>query len=121
MRVHAAAVAGRPSADSITPGKTFKEQGFESVDGIELRNRLRSATGLRLPATLVFEHPTPLAVARLIRGAAVEEAAATPVPARPEQTAPDPDDAVAIVGMACRFPGGVGSPEELWDLVAVGC
>ncbi|MFE7777921.1 SDR family NAD(P)-dependent oxidoreductase [Streptomyces sp. NPDC057445] len=124
VRVHAAAVIGRPSADAISPENTFKEQGFESVDGIELRNRLRSATGLRLPTTLIYDSPTPLAVARLIRDAAVEESAAAPArpaaPARREQPVLDQDDAVAIVGMACRFPGGVGSPEGLWDLVVSG-
>ncbi|MFJ8888973.1 type I polyketide synthase, partial [Streptomyces sp. NPDC102402] len=130
VRVQAAAVCGRATGDSIASGKTFKEQGFESVNGIELRNRLRAATGLRLPTTLIYDHPTPLAVARLIRDAAAEAAGEAPaaqpaaparVPARCEQPAPDQDeDAIAIVGMACRFPGGVGSPEALWELVSSG-
>ncbi|MFF5392549.1 SDR family NAD(P)-dependent oxidoreductase [Streptomyces sp. NPDC013012] len=122
VRVHAAAVRGRATGDSIAPEKTFKQQGFESVNGIELRNRLRAATGLRLPTTLIYDCPTPLAVARLIRDAAAEAAATAPVPARRERPAPgrNDEDAVAIVGMACRFPGGVGSPEGLWELVASG-
>ncbi|MFE5835168.1 acyltransferase domain-containing protein, partial [Streptomyces sp. NPDC056508] len=122
VRVHAAAVRGRATGDSIAPEKTFKQQGFESVNGIELRNRLRAATGLRLPTTLIYDCPTPLAVARLIRDAAAEAAATAPAPARREQPVPgrNDEDAVAIVGMACRFPGGVGSPEGLWELVASG-
>ncbi|MFJ4917237.1 SDR family NAD(P)-dependent oxidoreductase [Streptomyces sp. NPDC088726] len=130
VRVHAAAVRGRATGDSIAPEKTFKQQGFESVNGIELRNRLRAATGVRLPATLIYDCPTPLAVARLIRDAAAEAATAAPaappaapagVPARREQPASGQDeDAIVIVGMACRFPGGVGSPEGLWELVSSG-
>ncbi|NED93337.1 acyltransferase domain-containing protein, partial [Streptomyces sp. SID11233] len=130
VRVHAAAVRGLATGDSIAPEKTFKQQGFESVNGIELRNRLRAATGVRLPATLIYDCPTPLAVARLIRDAAAEAATAAPaapsvapagVPARREQRASGQDeDAIAIVGMACRFPGGVGSPEGLWELVSSG-
>ncbi|MFF3177786.1 SDR family NAD(P)-dependent oxidoreductase [Streptomyces sp. NPDC057900] len=130
VRVHAAAVRGRATGDSVAPEKTFKQQGFESVNGIELRNRLRAATGVRLPATLIYDYPTPLAVARLIRDAAAEATTAAPtvppeapagVPARREQPASGQDeDAIAIVGMACRFPGGVGSPEGLWELVSSG-
>ncbi|MFF3487441.1 beta-ketoacyl synthase N-terminal-like domain-containing protein, partial [Streptomyces sp. NPDC002701] len=125
VQVHAATVLGRPSADTISPGLTFKDQGFESVQGIELRNRLRAATGLKLPTSLVYDHPTPLDVARLIRDGVAGEETAGVAPA-PElrhgrTRAGDPDDdALAIVGMACRFPGGVGSPEGLWDLVVSG-
>ncbi|MEV5246590.1 type I polyketide synthase, partial [Streptomyces werraensis] len=124
VRVHAATVLGRPSADTVSPDLTFKKQGFESIQGIELRNRLRAATGLKLPTTLVYDHPTPLDVARLIRDAAAgeETTSAPPAPVlRPARTGADaPADALAIVGMACRFPGGVESPEGLWDLVASG-
>ncbi|WP_268257739.1 type I polyketide synthase [Streptomyces parvulus] len=125
VRVHAATVLGRPSADTVSAELTFKEQGFESIQGIELRNRLRAATGLKLPTTLVYDHPTPLEVARLIRDMAdaAEEIPGTTTTPEP-RTAPTgtdhPDDAIAIVGMACRFPGGVGSPEGLWDLVVSG-
>ncbi|MFF4330983.1 type I polyketide synthase, partial [Streptomyces sp. NPDC001591] len=123
VRVHAAAVLGYPSAESITPERTFKEQGFESVNGIELRNRLRAATGLRLPTTLIYDSPTPLAVARLIRDAAAEGLAAAVEPAAVPARRVRPlraDEPIAIVGMACRFPGGVSSPEGLWELVSSG-
>ncbi|MFH7598054.1 beta-ketoacyl synthase N-terminal-like domain-containing protein, partial [Streptomyces racemochromogenes] len=128
VRVHAAAVLGHPSRESITAERTFKEQGFESINGVELRNRLRAATGLRLPTTLIYDCPTPLAVARLIRDAAAEATASggvvepAPAPARRERPHPgqETDDPIAIVGMACRFPGGVSSPEGLWDLVSSG-
>ncbi|MFH9818983.1 SDR family NAD(P)-dependent oxidoreductase [Streptomyces sp. NPDC017230] len=132
VRVHAATVLGRSSADTVSPELTFKEQGFESIQGIELRNRLRAATGLKLPTTLVYDHPTPMEVARLIRDVAAageETPGALSAPAsapalapvlRDDGTGAEPDDTLAIVGMACRFPGGVGSPEGLWDLVVSG-
>ncbi|MES9542838.1 SDR family NAD(P)-dependent oxidoreductase [Actinomadura sp. NPDC000600] len=119
---HTASVLGHDSPDDLDPGRAFKEVGFDSMTGVELRNRLAGATGLRLPITLVFDHPTPAAVARTLAalaGAGGEPAAlARPhVAARPVPASAEP---IAIVGMACRFPGGVSSPEALWDLVATG-
>ena len=70
--------------------------------------------GLRLPATLLFDHPTPAALVRFLRGTHdVDHATAVTPAARRHHD----DDPIAIVAMACRFPGGVRSPDDLWRLL----
>ncbi|MFE5031821.1 type I polyketide synthase [Streptomyces sp. NPDC056683] len=112
----ASAVLGYAPGTRISADQPFKELGLDSLTAVELRNVLKTRTGLRLASSAVFDYPT---VARLAAHLAagfddVRPAVPVTVPALPPVT----DDPVVIVGMACRFPGGVMNPDDLWQLVA---
>ncbi|MFF5099041.1 SDR family NAD(P)-dependent oxidoreductase [Actinosynnema sp. NPDC000082] len=119
LRTLVAAVLGFGDDLVLDPRRPFRETGFDSLTAVELRNRLGTALGLRLPATLVFDHPDADALiahvsAELFGAEAGERAPAPPV------AGDEREDPVVIVGMACRFPGGITTPEDLWQLVADG-
>ncbi|WP_344318248.1 beta-ketoacyl synthase N-terminal-like domain-containing protein, partial [Streptomyces javensis] len=118
VRTEAAAVLGHTTIDSIGPDQPFREIGFDSLTAVELRNRLNAATGLRLPATVVFDYPTAAITAGYLRDELFGSTRAAPTAV----TGPgaDADDPVVIVGMACRLPGRVTDPDGLWRLVADG-
>ncbi|SFS65611.1 Acyl transferase domain-containing protein [Saccharopolyspora flava] len=117
VRTEAAAVLGHASGADVRADKEFRALGFDSLTAIELRNRLAAATGLTLPATLTFDHPTPAELAEhLLAELLGEQHDLGPAP----QHADTGDDPIVIVGMSCRFPGGVRSPEDFWQLLADG-
>ncbi|WP_372508800.1 SDR family NAD(P)-dependent oxidoreductase [Amycolatopsis iheyensis] len=111
VREHVAAVLGHATPHAVELDQAFTELGFDSLTAVELRNRLGAALGRKLPATLIFDYPTPAALAtHLGEGTRVTVAA-------PVRVADEP---VAIVGIGCRYPGGVTDADGLWRLVADG-
>ncbi|MGW1848884.1 type I polyketide synthase, partial [Streptomyces sp. NPDC001966] len=119
VRSEVATVLGHASGDAVPSDRAFTELGFDSLTAVELRNRLGKVTGLRLPATLVFDYPSATVLAEHIATESTggvreqQDTASAPV-------AVDSDDPVVIVGMSCRYPGGVTGPEDLWQLVGSG-
>ncbi|MEU9581384.1 type I polyketide synthase, partial [Streptomyces chilikensis] len=118
VRGEAAAVLGHQDADAVPPARAFRELGFDSLTAVELRNRLSEATGLKLPTTLVFDHPDATRLAAFLGEELLGTRTATTVVDR--ATGFSDDEPIAIVGMACRYPGDVSSPDDLWRLVAEG-
>ncbi|MEU2392248.1 type I polyketide synthase, partial [Streptomyces sp. NPDC007369] len=97
--------------------RSFLDLGFDSLAAVDLHARLVAGTGLRLPVTLAFDHPTPAHLADRVHALLLGRTAPAEAPVT---AAANSDEPIAIVGMGCRFPGDVHSPEELWELVAAG-
>ncbi|WP_329071719.1 type I polyketide synthase [Streptomyces sp. NBC_01429] len=116
VREEVAKVLGHASPAGIDAHRAFRDLGFDSLTAVELRNRLTAVTGVRLPATLLFDHPTAAAVAEQLRTEVLGPLDTADVASGPAAA----DEPIAIIGMACRFPGGVNTPEEFWRLLADG-
>ncbi|WP_433655141.1 type I polyketide synthase [Nocardia sp. CA-128927] len=117
LRSHIAVVLGHATAEAVRLESSFKDMGFVSATAVELGNRLSGVTGLALPPSLLYDYPTPVAVVRELRAELLGISSGAREPAR---IAGDATEPIAIVGMACRYPGGVDSPEQFWRLITDG-
>ncbi|MHB9849263.1 SDR family NAD(P)-dependent oxidoreductase [Streptomyces krungchingensis] len=125
VREEASRALGLRAAESVRPDQPLRDLGMDSVTAVELRNRISTRIGARLPATLVFDHPTAARLAEHLLATALATsgpaARATASGARPAGApTPGSDEPVAVVAMACRAPGGVDDPDALWRLLAEG-
>ncbi len=111
-----AAVLGYSAHEELPAKRTFKELGLDSASGVELCNRLGAVSGLSISAALAYDYPDPSALAGYLVALLSGESTESVHLVRPQNHA----ESVAIVGMACRCPGGVSSPEDLWELIASG-
>ncbi|MEU0791167.1 type I polyketide synthase [Amycolatopsis sp. NPDC005961] len=112
VRAELVALCGHDGGDGWRD-RPFTELGLSSLAGVQFRHRITALTGVPVPHSLIYDFPTPGEViaelARLASGSSATRPPARPVPAA---------EPIAVVAMACRFPGGVRSPEDLWRLVA---
>ncbi|MFF4121861.1 beta-ketoacyl synthase N-terminal-like domain-containing protein, partial [Streptomyces sp. NPDC001714] len=116
VRTSVAIVLGHVTPEAIETTRAFKDLGFDSLSSVQFRDHLAEVTGLPLAPTLLFNHPTPTALVQYLRTQLLDaEDDEGPVPAGSVA-----DEPIAIVAMSCRYPGGVDSPEELWQFAADG-
>ncbi|MGW9210327.1 type I polyketide synthase [Embleya sp. NPDC055664] len=109
---------GADPAEPIAPDATFGSLGLHSAAAVRLALRLSDAVGIPLPSTVVYDHPTPRALARHL--AALGGEAQPDDTAGPQPAAADDDEPLVIVGMGCRLPGGTVSPADLWRVLDEG-
>jgi len=110
-----ARLLGQPGPQSVDRDLAFSDLGFDSEMTVELRNRLTALTGLPLPDTVGWDYGSVSGLAQYLETRLSGRDRPSPRP-----TAAKVDEPVAVVGMGCRFPGGVISPEGLWEVVAEG-
>jgi acyl transferase domain-containing protein len=115
VRDECAVVLGFHEPDRTALDRPFKELGFDSAMLVELVSRLNTAAKLTLTSNILFDHPTPTRLAAFLQSQAKGQTDITKP--RPVPTTALEHEPIAIIGMACRYPGGIDTPERLWNLV----
>ncbi|MER6532154.1 SDR family NAD(P)-dependent oxidoreductase, partial [Streptomyces sp. NPDC001508] len=115
-----AAVLGYTGSGEVDADRPFKALGFDSLTAVELRGRLSAALGVPLPATMVFDHPTPDRLVAHLADTFTADGSAMDASEALKSGPGDDTDPIAVVSMSCRFPGSVRGPEDLWELVRAG-
>ena len=118
VRSEVARVLSLAGADAVETDRPLKELGLDSLMAVELRNALGKRAGARLPATLAFDYPTPAVIAKYLleRVLLLSEAVAV----APVVAARAVEEPIAIVGIGCRYPGGVSDPATFWRVLEEG-
>ena len=118
IREEIAGVLSLGGPGEVPPDRPLSELGLDSIMAIEIRNRLSTLVATSLPASLLFDRPTPNELARHL---GEQLGAVTRTSTQVATTiSRDLDEPIAIVSMGCRYPGGVYSPDDLWDLLVEG-
>ncbi|TPQ20065.1 hypothetical protein FGD71_022570 [Streptomyces sporangiiformans] len=103
--------------------RSFRELGVSGGRAMRLRRALADRTGQTVTNSVLLDHPTPQALARHFEASLLRDGGASVGPAGSENGGPAPrdeDETVAVIGMACRYPGGVQGPDDLWRLADQG-
>ena len=113
-----AAVLAIDDPSALDAGKGFRELGLDSLSAVALKGRLEQRTGVRVPVTLVFDRPTvDEAAAWLLEQLAPELSATRAAEVTPAAAT---EEAIAIVGVGLRLPGGATDLESLWEVLSEG-
>ncbi|MEU3838404.1 type I polyketide synthase, partial [Streptomyces microflavus] len=118
VRRHIAAVLEHDSPEQVAVDAPFKQLGFDSLMSVEFCAALGRAVGVRLPSSALYDHPTPERLAQHLHGELAGPRGEVAAPEAPATS--DSDDPIVIIGMSCRLPGGIRTPEQLWALLAAG-
>ncbi|WP_020494993.1 type I polyketide synthase [Sciscionella marina] len=103
--------------EEIDVHRPMAEHGLSSRDAVSVAGELEQLLGAELPATLLWDHPTVAGLAAALTGA---PSTGREAPAVPETVAGQADDAIAVIGVGCRFPGAANGPEAFWELLRSG-